>query len=66
MLADGDKGLLLDTATEYRTFMQRVESDDALAERLGRNARAKAAADYSMTAVAKTYAALYLTVLTIA
>ncbi|MDE1930297.1 MAG: glycosyltransferase family 4 protein [Alphaproteobacteria bacterium] len=66
VLADGDTGLLFDTPAEYRALLHRVESDDALAERLGRNARAKAASDYSMAAVAKTYAALYRTVLTIA
>lgn len=66
VLADGDTGLLFDTAAEYRTLIQRIESDDALAERLGRNARAKAASDYSMAAVAKTYATLYRLVLTIA
>lgn len=66
VLADGETGLLFDTPAEYRALLHRVESDDALAERLGRNARAKAASDYSMAAVAKTYAALYRTVLTIA
>ncbi|HEV2265528.1 MAG TPA: glycosyltransferase family 4 protein [Stellaceae bacterium] len=65
VLLDGDTGLLFDTAAEYRALIQRLESDDALAERLGRNARAKAASDYSMAAVAKTYAALYRSVLTI-
>ena len=65
VLADGDTGLLFDTAAEYRALIQRLESDDALAERLGRNARAKAASDYSMAAVVKTYAALYRSVLTI-
>lgn len=64
-LADGDAGFLFDTAAEYRTLIQRVESDDALAGRFSRNARAKAASDYSMAAVAKTCGALYRLVLTI-
>jgi len=63
VLADGDTGLLFDTAAEYRALIQRVESDGALAERLGRNARTKAASDYSMAAVAGIYAALYGSVL---
>ncbi|MGH6967477.1 MAG: glycosyltransferase family 4 protein [Stellaceae bacterium] len=65
VLADGDTGLLFDTAAEYRALIRRIESDGALAERLGRNARAKAASDYSIAVVAKTYAALYRSVLTI-
>jgi glycosyltransferase involved in cell wall biosynthesis len=56
--------LLFDNAAEYRDLVRRVESDDGLAERLGRNARAKATGDYSMTAVARTYDALYRLILT--
>ena len=64
VLADGETGLLFDTAAEYRDLVRRLESDDGLAERLGRNARAKAFGDYSMTAVARTYDALYRSILT--
>jgi len=63
VLADGETGLLFDTAAEYRDLVRRVESDGGLAERLGRNARAKATGDYSMTAVARTYDALYRLIL---
>ncbi|HYL47840.1 MAG TPA: glycosyltransferase family 4 protein [Stellaceae bacterium] len=64
VLADGDTGLLFDTAAEFCALIRRIESEGGLAERLGRNARAKAAGDYSMAAVASIYAALYRSVLT--
>lgn len=63
VLVDGETGLLFDTAAEFRTLIRRIESEEGLTERLGRNARAKAAGDYSMAAVAKTYTALYGSVL---
>ena len=59
VLADGDTGLLFDTAAEYRDLIRRLETDAGLVERLGRNARAKAAGDYSLGSVAARYDALY-------
>lgn len=59
VLADGDTGLLFDTAAEYRDLIRRIETDPDLAERLGRNARTKAAGDYSLGSVAARYDALY-------
>ncbi|MDE2228142.1 MAG: glycosyltransferase family 4 protein [Alphaproteobacteria bacterium] len=64
VVADGETGLLFDAAGEYRDLVKRVETDHALAERLGRNARAKAAGDYSIAAVARIYDALYRSMLT--
>jgi glycosyltransferase involved in cell wall biosynthesis len=64
VVTDGETGLLFDNAAEYRDLVRRVESDGGLADRLGRNARAKATGDYSMTAVARTYDALYRLILT--
>jgi glycosyltransferase involved in cell wall biosynthesis len=61
VLADGDTGLLFDAAAEYRDLIRRIETDPSLAERLGRNARQKAASDYSLSSVAARYGALYRT-----
>ncbi len=61
VLADGDTGLLFDTAAGYRGLIRRIETDSSLAERLGRNARQKAASDYSLSSVAARYGALYRT-----
>ena len=59
VLADGQTGLLFDTAAEYRDLLGRLERDPAGAARLAAQARAKAIADFAIDAVAWRYVALY-------
>ncbi|HZL59695.1 MAG TPA: glycosyltransferase family 4 protein [Stellaceae bacterium] len=59
VLADGQTGLLFDTAAEYRNLLGRLERDPAGAARLAAQARAKAIADFAIDAVAWRYVALY-------
>jgi hypothetical protein len=50
---------LFDTSAEYREALDRLESRPEYARKLGKRARAKAAADYSLDEVARRYIALY-------
>jgi len=59
VIADGETGILFDTSAEYREALGRIESQPDYAAKLGKRARAKAAADYSLDEVARRYIALY-------
>ena len=59
VIANGETGILFDTAAEYRAALDRLETQPEFAARLGKRARAKAAADYSLDEVARRYIALY-------
>jgi glycosyltransferase involved in cell wall biosynthesis len=59
VIADGVTGILFDGAADYRRALARLEAEPRWGEALGSKARAKAAGDYSLPAVAQRYVDLY-------